>query len=212
VPPVIKTLWPDKGKFAEEYVMRIKVIKNTLLCIILFGASNLNAQKAFDLEVKDTSLNLDGKSVVGYLTEFDFTREEVRKGWWKYARQFGSPLDMRTYYLVKISSETTDGNVDLSIYSQALEEGGKAFFKLGVEEEKYKVQVEELIKVFKKDFYIKFYLAELSLKEVEAEKYSGQFASAVLGEEKSEALNALNLLREEIEWLKEEIRKVEEQD
>ncbi len=190
--------------------MRIKVYKNTLLAFILFGITFVNAQKKFDLTIKPVTLNLEEKNLVGYGSEFDFPREQVRKGWWRYARQFGSPLDMREYYMVRVPSETTDGNVDLTIYAQALEAEAGTSFSLGLEEEKYKVQVEELLKVFKKDFYIQYYLAELKLVELEAEKYSRQYESALEEEGKSEALNLLNTKREEIELLKKEIRKVEE--
>lgn len=178
--------------------------------IILFGLLQVNGQKRFELSVAGTSLDLEGKSVVGFVSEFDFTKEQVRRGWWKYARQFGNPSDMRTYYEVKIPAGATDGNVDLVIYTQTLAEAGKTLFKLGLKEEKYKAQAEELIKVFKKDFYIQFYLAELKLKELEAEKFSSQYESAVEEEEKSDALTLLNGKKEEIEFLKEEIRKVEQ--
>ncbi len=157
----------------------------------------------------ETSLGLEGKILTGYVSSFDFSREEVRRGWWKYARQFGNPIDMREFYKVKIPSTTTDGNVDLTIYSQTLADASATKFKIGLEEKKYKVQVEELLKDFKKDFYIQHYLGELKLKELEAEKYSSQYESALDDEDKSEALNNLNSKREEIERLKEEIRKVE---
>jgi len=126
-------------------------------------------------------------------------------------KQNGSPLDMRTYYQVKIPSETNDGNVDLTIYSQTVEEGGKIIFKIGLEEKKYKVQVEELIKIFKKNLYIQFYLAELKLCELEAESIASEYASAVLDSKKDELLNVLTVKREVVEKLKEEVRKVESQ-
>ncbi|MEP1095331.1 MAG: hypothetical protein ABJG78_09495, partial [Cyclobacteriaceae bacterium] len=65
-------------------------------------------------------------------------------------------------------------------------------------------------RVFKKDFYIQFYLDELKLKELEAEKYSSQYESALQDEEKSVALTLLNSTKQEMELLKEEIRKVEQ--
>lgn len=168
----------------------------------------VNGQKKFDLIVNETSLELEEKILTGYASMFDFTREEVRKGWWKYARQFGNPVDMREYYKVKIPSQTTDGNVDLTIFAQTLGEGGTVTFKIGLEEKKYKVQVEELLKVFKKDLYIQYYLAELKLKELEAEKYTSQYESA-LDDEKYSILDSLTSKKREIELLKDEIRKLE---
>lgn len=176
----------------------------------MFGLIQLNAQKKFDLDVESSTLDLDGKSLTGYSSSFDFTREETRNGWWKYARQFGSPLDMRTYYRVKIPSETTDGNVDLVIFTQAIEQNGQTVFSMGIEEEKYKIQVEELLKVFKREFYIQYYLDQLKLKENEATNYSEQYADTSITDEKDKILTQLNTAREAVERLKEEIRKVEE--
>ncbi|MEP5611852.1 MAG: hypothetical protein ABJP45_06355 [Cyclobacteriaceae bacterium] len=190
--------------------MRIKIYKNTLLAVILFGFLQVNGQKRFDLTINGTSLDLDGESLTGFGSEFDFTRDEVRKGWWKYARQFGSPLDMRTYYEVTIPAAASDGNVDLLVFAQTIEEGGKTLFKIGLKEEKYKTQAKELLRVFKKDFYIQFYLAELKLKELAAQKYSSQYETALQEEEKSAALTLLNSTKQEMEFLKEEIRKVEQ--
>lgn len=175
----------------------------------MFGFLSVSGQKRFDLAVKGASLDLDGKGLAGFASEFDFTREEVRKGWWKYARQFGSPLDMRTYYKVTIPATATDGNVDLLVFTQTIEEGGKTQFMIGLKEEKYKAQAEELLRVFKKDFYIQFYLGELKLRELEAEKYADQYESALLEGEKFAALTLLNTTKQEMELLKEEIRKVD---
>ncbi|MEP1095045.1 MAG: hypothetical protein ABJG78_08030, partial [Cyclobacteriaceae bacterium] len=129
----------------DESVMRIKVYKNTLLAIILFGFLQVTGQKRFDLAIKSTSIDLDEKGLAGFGSEFDFTRDEVRKGWWKYARQFGNPLDMRTYYEVTIPAAASDGNVDLLVFAQTIEEGGKTLFKIGLKEEKYKSQAKELL-------------------------------------------------------------------
>lgn len=176
----------------------------------MFVATQLQGQKKFNLQVKGIQIDLNGKMLTGYSSEFDFSREEVRMGWWKYARTFGNPLDMRTYYQVKIPSETTDGNVDLTMYALTIEENGIVNFKLGIEDKKYKVQVEEMMKVFKKDFYIQFYIDELKIIELEAEDLSNKYERAI-DEEKDEILNSLNIKKLEMERLKVEIRKVEEE-
>lgn len=165
-------------------------------------------QKNFNLDLNSASLNIDGNKLIGFNTTFDFNREEVRKGWWKYARKFGNPIDMRTYYVVTIPAESTDGNVDLTIYSQALDDTDPVVFSIGISDKKYKVQIEELLKEFKKDFYIQFYLNELKLKETEATGLSERYERA-LQDEKNEVLDLLQANKESIESLKEEIRKVE---
>ncbi|MEQ9402552.1 MAG: hypothetical protein RIM99_03110 [Cyclobacteriaceae bacterium] len=184
------------------------IYKNTLLFVFLFSSGLIFGQKNFNLDLNSASLNIDGNKLIGFNTTFDFNREEVRKGWWKYARKFGNPIDMRTYYVVTIPAESTDGNVDLTIYSQALDDTDPVVFSIGISDKKYKVQIEELLKEFKKDFYIQFYLNELKLKETEATGLSERYERA-LQDEKNEVLDLLQANKESIESLKEEIRKVE---
>lgn len=177
----------------------------------MFSFNVINGQKKFDLSANGIVFKIDGKKLVGYESSFDFTKEEVRKGWWRYVRAFGSPVDMRTYYLVKIPAQSTDGNVDLSIYAQTTGDGVPAQFKIGIEDKKYKVQVEELIKVFKKDFYIQYYLSKLKVKEQEAERIANDYASASEELQKEKLLSTLSSKKEQVDWLKEEIRKIESQ-
>ncbi len=177
----------------------------------MFSCFLISGQKKFDLGLEATSFEAEGKTLTGYSSSFDFTRDEVRKGWWRYARKFGSPLDMRTYYKVKIPSETTDGNIDLWIYTQTINEAGVVTFHVGLEESKYKVQVEELLREFKKSHYIQFYLDELKLRELEAERLSSAYESALLDEEKEKALTDLKSKQNEIEKLKGEIRVITDQ-
>lgn len=177
----------------------------------MFSFGEINGQKKFDLSVNGIVFKIDGKKLVGYESSFDFTKEEVRKGWWRYVRKFGSPVDMRTYYLVKIPAGSTDGNVDLNIYAQTTGDKAPAQFKLGIEDKKYKVQVEELLKVFKKDFYIQYYLSKLKIKEQEAESIANQYASTSINTEKEKILTSLNEKKEQVDWLLEEIRKIEAQ-
>lgn len=197
--------------FVEESVMRKTVYKNTLFIVLLFAFGAGEAQKKFDLSVNGIVFNIDGKKLNGYETSFDFDREEVRKGWWRYVRAFGTPMDMRSYYLAKIPAQSTDGNIDLTIYAQTKGETVPVEFKIGIESDKYKAQVEELIKVFKKDFYIQYYLAKLRVKEQEAGRIASEYASSESDVDKEKLLTTLNAKKEQVDWLKEEIRKIESQ-
>ncbi|MEO1255432.1 MAG: hypothetical protein AAFY41_11190, partial [Bacteroidota bacterium] len=135
--------------------MEIRFYKHTLSYVLLFISLLTFAQKRYDTSTSEAKITLEGKDLVGYETTFDFAREEVRKGWWKYAKAFGNPLNMKSYYKVTIPSETNEGNVDLEVYTQSIagESGGTSFF-LGLENEKYQQQALALIADFKKKFYI----------------------------------------------------------
>ena len=175
----------------------------------MFSTGSTIGQKKFDLSLKGGSLEIGGVSLTGYQTQFDFAREEVRKGWWKYARQFGNPLDMRTHYEVTVPSDHTDGNIDLKIYAQSVDGAEGSIFNVGIESEKYKVQVEELLKEFKRHFYIQYYVEEIKLKDLEAAGLSRKYESAKLDEDKQTALNDLNAVQREVDRLRKVIKMIE---
>ena len=145
------------------------------------------------------------------MTAFDFSREDVRKGWWKYARTFGSPLNMRTYYKVTIPSETTDGNVDLEIYTQTTsrEEGGTTFF-LGLENKTYEKQALAMILDFKKSFYLEQLVEAIAEKQKKANELSNQYLDSILDDKRKELLTNIAQIEAEIQQLMEEIKVIAE--
>ncbi len=168
------------------------------------------AQKKYNNNTSAENLNLEGKALSGYKTAFDFGREEVRKGWWKYAREFGSPLNMKSYYKVTVPSETTDGNVDLEIFTQttAREGGGTEFF-LGLTTEKYKEQALSMILDFKKKFYIMELVSLIAKKQNEAKDLCDEYLDQVLDSKRSQLLDKINEIESEINELREEIKSIE---
>ncbi len=176
----------------------------------MFGITLSFAQKKYEAKAGASSVILEGKTLNGYKTAFDFNWEEVRKGWWQYARKFGTPLNMKSYYKVTIPSETTDGNIDLEIFTQSAEGAkGKTDFFLGLENEKYKDQALAMILDFKKEFYIGDLVSQIEKKQKKADRLSDQYRDAVLETKKEELLNQLNEIEKEIEQLKAEIKSIE---
>ena len=167
------------------------------------------AQKKYAPDAHSSQLTLEGKALAGYSSAFDFSREEVRKGWWKYAREFGSPLNMKDYYKVTIPSETTDGNVDLEIFTQTTAgEGGTLFF-LGLENTKYKEQALTMLQDFKKKFYISDLLSRIDEKLDASFDLSKAYRDEILDDRKKELLRQITQLEKEVEVLKQEIRTIE---
>ncbi len=184
------------------------IYRKTLASGLLFAVLFSFGQKRFDSNIAAAQFDAGRISITGYKTGFDFEREDVRRGWWKYAKQFGNPLDMRIYYQVKIPSETTDGNVDLLIFSQTVYENGESVFSLGLENDKYDVQIQKLLVDFKSHFYINHYLREIKLKQLDAQRLSEEYATSFDQDKKKELLDSIKNKENEVEELKEQIRKI----
>ncbi len=175
----------------------------------MFVLSLTFAQKKYSPKAAPSQLTLEGKSLTGYTTSFDFAREEVRKGWWKFAREFGSPLNMKTYYKVTVPSEGTDGNVDLEIYTQTTDGKGGTQFFLGLESGTYKDQALTMILDFKKKFYINDLLAQIEENQTKSEKLSNEYREAILESKQQDLLKQITDLEDENQKLKERIKKIE---
>ncbi|WP_420576881.1 hypothetical protein [Ekhidna sp.] len=189
--------------------MNTRVYKHTLGCLFLFTLTVGFAQKKYSPKATAAQLSLEGKALKGYTTNFDFGWEEVRRGWWEYARAFGAPLNMKTYYKVTVPSQISDGNVDIEIFTQTTDGNGGSDFFLGVENEKYNEQALAMILDFKKEFYIKDLLERIEDKQEKADDLSDEYRDAALETKKQELLNQIAEIEKEIEGLKAEIKMIE---
>ena len=167
------------------------------------------AQKKYSPKATATQLSLEGKALKGYTTNFDFGWEEVRRGWWEYARGFGAPLNMKTYYKVTVPSQISDGNVDIEIFTQTTDGNGGSDFFLGVENEKYNEQALAMILDFKKEFYIKDLVERIEDKQEKADDLSDEYRDAALETKKQELLNQIAEIEKEIEILRGRIKEIE---
>lgn len=187
--------------------MHFSTIYQTLLLSFLFGSVASYGQ-AYTNKLEESSEILGETAVAGYSCSFDFSREKVRRGWWEYSRKFGSPINMKAYYKVKIPSDYTDGNTDLMLYSLTEESGKGATFFLGVAEEGYKDQIKNLIQDFKRNFYINSLSDEVATKEKEATRLAEAYYETALEDERDEILEKILETEKKVENLKEEIKKI----
>ena len=148
----------------------------TIVFAILLAAPTVLAQKEYHLKLSTAQLEIEGETLEGFQTDFDFLRESVRYGWWKYAKSFGSPTDMREYYMVKIPYDRTDGNQDILIYTQTVENGDKADFLIAAREYTYKEQVKEILLDFKRSFHIDYYVGLIDELGKEASAHSQEYS------------------------------------
>lgn len=159
--------------------------------MLLFTLSSVFGQKKYTQEVKAQELILDGKALKGYTSNFGFEREEVRKGWWKYAKEFGNPLNMKSYYIVKIPAETTDGNVDMEVVTQTTSGKGGCNFFLGLSNETYKPQALAILLDFKKKFYISQLTAQLTENLGKGNELGKKYRDTIVESERWKLLNDL---------------------
>jgi len=180
--------------------------------LLLFGCHLTLAQKKYDSKTIQDKVTLEGKSIIGYSTNFDFNREEVRYGWWSYSRKFGNPVNMKSYYKVIIPSSTNDGNQDMMVYTQTLASprSGVTFF-LGVENQEYSEQCKSLVIAFKKKFFIDQIVEKIEHKEARAKELGEKYEKEVLDDKKQDYLNELDKILKEIVALREEIKEIEKE-
>ena len=127
--------------------------------------------QSFDKKITSDKLTLPNKEVTGYSTSFDFTQEEIRLAWWKYAKKFALPKNMRTHYEVRIPE--SESAREVVIYSQSFGDSKPSTFKLGIkttgmssdEKKKYSNQAKSMILDFKRWYYLRHY--EDKLKKLE---------------------------------------------
>ena len=131
-----------------------------LFSLILWGQS-------FDKKITSDKLKLPDEEVAGYSTSFDFSQEKIRLAWWKYAKKFALPKNMRTHYEITIPA--TENARSVVIFTQSLGESKPSTFKLGIktndmskeEKQKYSKQAKAMLLDFKRWYYLRHYEEEL---------------------------------------------------
>lgn len=180
---------------------------------LLFAHVRVNAQH-FDTEVQSADRTLEGLSLSGFVSEFRYSKSEVRKGWWDYARNFGNPTNMRSYYKVKVPGNTEKGTKDVIVYTQTTENAGNSvtfFLGLDTKGDTLQQQAAAMLVDFKRLFYIQALLSVIDAKEEQAAKLARSYGEAIMGSEREILLNKIALISREVEEIKVEIRGVERQ-
>lgn len=179
-----------------------------LIFLIFFRSSpgfcqNIN----FDPTISEERMTIEGVARKGFSTRFDHPANMVEKSWWRYSRNFGRPLNMKSYYQVTIPSSENSGTVDIVLYSKALSSKSGSKFFLTIQDDHvpadrkpiYMDQVELILQDFKKHFYISLLEEELEAAEKRAKKLS---KAVDKGEKDMKALmqeeQKLDALREEL--------------
>ncbi|WP_421891689.1 hypothetical protein [Marinoscillum sp.] len=184
-----------------------------LLIFFVFFLSYRGTSQDFSAEIRADKLTIDGKARDGISTSFDFPAREVERGWWRYSREFGRPLNMRGYYKVTIPSEVNSGNVDITLLSKTLSSKTGCKFFLVLDQEHvpvtkvaaYNAQIKTILQDFKKTYYID----ELGETLEKAEKKAASASKKVSksdGNGKEKALAELTGYQKQIEAIKNQLK------
>ena len=170
--------------------------------------------QVYSPEIEMTNLTIESNVYPGFKTFLDFDSKDVRKGWWKFSREFGKPVNMRRYYETTLVHEDMM-NVKVISRSVKFKEGSLFYLTLKNDdmpkdlEQKYLKQVKTLLFEFKQEYYRSFLEDELKSLEKQAiqvskklDKVSGDANKEnVTFKELSEVNTALDQVKERIKNL-----------
>ena len=164
----------DPCKFNKPCIYSVFVI-----CLWCSGFAS--RAQSFDLTINRDHITIDGQQLEAFSTGFDHSAREVEKGWWRYCRTFGRPVNMRSYYRVIVPREVNQGNVDLELFARTASQrtGGSIFFLAlnaanipTARQNIYQPQIRVMLGDFKKKFYLELLQEQLEKEERKAKKLS----------------------------------------
>jgi len=148
----------------------LKAMKQFVTLSLILFSLTLRSQ-SFDKKISSDKLKLPNEELAGFSTSFDFSQKKTQLAWWKYAKKFALPKNMRTHYEVTIPA--TENARSMVIFTQSLGESKPTTFKLGIktgdmskeEKQKYSKQAKAMLLDFLRWYYLRFY--EELLEELE---------------------------------------------
>jgi len=159
------------------------MVGKILFYFILFLSFTQAVPQTYTSDIDPTNLTIESNVYPGFKTFLDFDSKDVRKGWWKFSREFGKPVNMRSYYETTLVHEEMM-NVKLISRSVKFKEGTLFYLTLKNEdmpkdqEQKYLKQVKTLLFEFKQEYYRSFLEGELKSLEKQAVKVSKEIEKA----------------------------------
>ncbi|XOV92705.1 MAG: hypothetical protein ACFHWX_21185 [Bacteroidota bacterium] len=154
-----------------------------LFYFLLFLSIIKVTAQSYTPKIEPSSLAIESNSFPGFKTFLDFDSKDVRKGWWKFAKEFGKPVNMRKYYETTLIHEDM-ANVKLISKSVKFHDGTMFYLTLNNQgipsdlEKKYLGQVRNLLFDFKQEYYRSFLEEELQSLEKQAIKVTRQLDKA----------------------------------
>lgn len=172
--------------------------------------------QSYSPDITTSKLTIESVTYPGFRTFFDFDAKDVKKGWWKFSREFGKPVNMRKYYETTLIREDME-NVKLISKSVKFGQGTRFYLTLnnknipGKLEQTYLDQVRKLLFEFKQEYYRSFLEGELKSLEKQAIKVTRQIDKArgdVEAEQK--AFDDLKQINLSVDQVKDKIIRLQE--
>ncbi|MEQ8237846.1 MAG: hypothetical protein RIA69_01470 [Cyclobacteriaceae bacterium] len=184
--------------------MKTKILSALFIFITFFTFG-----QQFENSISNSKFSIEEESFPAFKTYFDYKPSSVEKGWWKYSRQFGKPLNMRKYYQVTIPREVEGTELEFVLYSKPVPSENGASFTLAIDnkalpsekQEAYLSQLKLILMEFKRYFYLEKYEEQLEEVTKLAEK-NGSLASKLEGAPREEVLGELQVLTREVDRIK----------
>lgn len=182
--------------------------------LLLICAHWLTAQE-IDKSMNEGQLTFEGTAHEGVFSTFPERRNTLERQWWKYARDFSRPVNMKQYYRTTIPSEVNGSDVDIVLLSKTQKSGrGSRFFLAldpsGIPKAKvasYQSQVKGILMGFKRHYYLSILQEDLKDLEKKAARASAKIKK-LNGRSRSANFNELQQINAEIEHKKATIREV----
>ena len=181
-----------------------------LICLGFFSSHCFS--QGFDRQISSGTVDVDGESIKGYQTHFDFNADRVEKGLWKFSHAFAKTTDLRTHHEISIPVEKS--NQSIQLVAQVVNLDGKScLFKLSAKDsspEQVRSQLKDFIVQFKRYFYLEYYQQEIDLLEARAAGEAKNYLRSleVPGGNSNAHMNTLQEIHQEIEALRHQQREV----
>ncbi|MEQ8555874.1 MAG: hypothetical protein RIC06_18170 [Cyclobacteriaceae bacterium] len=159
------------------------MVSKILFYFLLIISFTQVVSQVYSPEIEPTNLTIESNVYPGFKTFLDFDSKDVRKGWWKFSREFGKPVNMRRYYETTLVHEEMM-NVKVITRSVKFKEGTLFYLTLKNDEmpkdqeQKYLKQVKTLLFEFKQEYYRSFLEDELKSLEKQAVKVCKEIEKA----------------------------------
>ncbi|MEQ8881936.1 MAG: hypothetical protein RLQ12_20010 [Cyclobacteriaceae bacterium] len=191
------------------------MVSKILFYFLLIISFTQVVSQVYSPEIEPTNLTIESNVYPGFKTFLDFDSKDVRKGWWKFSREFGKPVNMRRYYETTLVHEEMM-NVKVITRSVKFKEGTLFYLTLKNDEmpkdqeQKYLKQVKTLLFEFKQEYYRSFLEDELKSLEKQAVQVTKKL-DKVSGDatKENQYFNSLMEVNTAMDEVKERVRKLQ---